>query len=396
MLMQGGIDSTRGWVVVGAAAVGAGTAFGTVYSFGAFFDAMAEDLGAGRGPTALVFGVTLLAFFGTGVITAPIADRVGPRPLVLAGGVLMPLGLWLTSRADSIAVGYVTYGLGVGVGGSLVIAPLYTAGAGWIARRRAFALGVMAAGNGLGTLILVPVAENLIESHGWRGAYLRLAIAVAIIVNTCALVVARPPIPPAPPAVAWMRTVAGTTEFRRLFGATFLFSIALYIAFGFVVDFATDDGVSSSRAAFLVGLIGASSIIGRLALTTLSGRVPAIRLFQGCLAVQPVAFLVWLLAGGSYPWLVVFALMLGVGYGGFVALGPEVALGYFGGTGLGGVMGLMFLAFGLGGLIGPPFAGWLADASDGSTVPITFAIVACLAAVAVAVTMTTAPAKLPR
>ena len=43
--------------------------------------------------------------------------------------------------------------------------------------------------NGLGTLILVPMAENLIESHGWRGAYLRLAIAVAIIVNTCALVV---------------------------------------------------------------------------------------------------------------------------------------------------------------------------------------------------------------
>ena len=51
------------------------------------------------------------------------------------------------------------------------------------------------------------------------------------------------------------------------------------------------------------------------------------------------------------------ALLLGVGYGGFVALGPEVALGYFGVTGLGGVMGLMFLAFGLGGLIGPPFAG---------------------------------------
>ena len=81
------------------------------------------------------------------------------------------------------------------------------------------------------------------------------------------------------------------------------------------------------------------------------------RLLQGCLAVQPVAFLLWLVAGGSYPLLVVFAVLLGVGYGGFVALGPEVALGYFGVVGLGGVMGLVFLAFGLGGLLGPPLGG---------------------------------------
>lgn len=385
--MRGGIDSARGWSVVAAAAIGSGTAFGTVYTFGAFFDAMADDLGVGRGPTALVFGVTLLAFFGTGIVTGPVADRVGPRPLVLAGGVLMPLGLWLTSRTSSVAVGYLTYGLGVGVGGSLVISPLYTAGAGWIVRHRAMALGVMAAGNGLGTLVLVPVAESLIDAHGWRGAYVRLAVAVAVIVTSCALVVTRAPIPAAPPALSWMRTVAATTEFQRLFAATLLFSVALYIAFGFVADFATDDGVSSGRAAFLIGLIGASSIIGRLALTMLSGRVPAIRLYQICLMVQPLAFSIWLLAGGSYPWLVAFALSLGVGYGGFVALGPEVALGYFGVVGLGGVMGLMFLAFGLGGLVGPPLAGWLADASNGSTVPISFAIAACVAALIISLTM---------
>ncbi len=392
--MRDGLDSPRGWAVVAAAAIGAGTAFGTVYTFGAFFDAMADDLGSGRGPRALVFGVTLLMFFGTGVITGPIADKIGPRPLIVAGGVLMPLGLWLTSRSDSVALGYITYGLGVGGGGSLVITPLYTAGAGWITRHRAVALGVIAAGNGLGTLILVPIAEHLIQANGWRGAYVRLAIAVAVIILACALVAARPPIPPAPPAVEWIRTVAGTTEFRRLFGATLLFSIALYTAFGFLVDFATDDGVSSGRAAFLVGLIGASSILGRLALTTLSGRVSALRLYQGCLAVQPLAFVVWLVAGGRYPLLVLFALMLGVGYGGFVALGPEVALGYFGVTGLGGIMGLIFLAFGIGGVAGPPLSGWLSDISGGATVPKAFAIAACLAAVAVAARMSTRPATI--
>ena len=40
--------------------------------------------------------------------------------------------------------------------------------------------------------------------------------------------------------------------------------------------------------------------------------------------MQPVAFLLWLVAGGSYPLLVLFAVSLGVGYGGFVVLSPEV------------------------------------------------------------------------
>jgi MFS family permease len=381
--------------VVIAGAVGAGAAFGTVYTFGAFFDAMVDDLGAGRGPTALVFGVTLLAFFGSGIVVAPLADRFGPRWLVLGGTVLLPLGLVLTSRVDTVVAGYVTYGVGVGIGGSLVIAPLFTAASGWIVRRRALALGVLATGNGLGTLLLVPFAERLITDHGWRDAYVVLAIVDFVVIGAVCMVVRRPPLPPAPPAMAWMKAVAATGAFRRLFSTTLVFSVALYVAFGFVVDFATAEGIASGDAALLVGLIGAASIVGRLGLTTVSGRVPAVRLLQGCLAVQPVAFTFWLLADGSYPLLVVFAVLLGVGYGGFVALGPEVALGYFGVVGLGGVMGLVFLAFGLGGLIGPPFGGWLADASDGSTVPIAFAVVTSVVALLLSLTMPIGAVRIP-
>ena len=184
-----------------------------------------------------------------------------------------------------------------------------------------------------------------------------------------------------------MKTVAATEAFRRLFVTTLAFSVALYVAFGFVVDFATAEGIDSDDAALLVGVIGASSIAGRLGLTTVSGRIPAVRLLQACLAVQPVAFMLWLLAGGSYPLLLTFAVLLGIGYGGFVALSPEVALGYFGVVGLGGVMGLVFLAFGLGGLLGPPVGGWLADASDGSTVPIAFAVVTSMVAFGLSLTM---------
>ncbi len=387
------LDSTRGWVVVVGGALACGTAFGTVYTFGAFFEAMVEDLDAGRGSTALVFGVTLLLFFGFGVVSGPMADRFGPRRLVVGGSVLLAAGLALTSRVDTVATGYLTYGVGVGLGGGMIVTPMYAIAGGWFVRRRALAMGVVATGNGLGTLILVPLAERLIADHGWRTAYLTLALIDLVLITTASLVLLAPPVPAAPPALPRMRAVAGVSAFRLLFVTSLLFSVSLFIAFGFVVDFATAEGISSSRAALLVGIIGAASVVGRLGLTALAGRVAAVRLLQACLAAQPVAFALWLAAGGSYPLLVTFAVCLGVAYGGFVALGPETAAVLFGVVGLGAVMGLMFLGAGLGGLVGPPLAGWLADASDGSGVPITLALVVSLLAFGLSLAIPTRPVE---
>ena len=387
------LDSTRGWVVVVGGALACGTAFGTVYTFGAFFEAMVEDLDAGRGSTALVFGVTLLLFFGFGVVSGPMADRFGPRRLVVGGAVLMATGLALTSRVETVSAGYLTYGVGVGLGGGMIVTPMYAVAGGWFTRRRALAMGVVATGNGLGTLVLVPLAERLIADHGWRTAYLTLALVDLVLITAASVVLRAPPVPAAPPALPRMRAVARDSAFQLLFVTGLLFSVSVFIAFGFVVDFATAEGISSSRAALLVGIIGASSVVGRLGLTALAGRVAAVRLLQGCLAAQPVAFALWLAAGGSYPLLVTFAVCLGVAYGGFVALGPETAAVLFGVVGLGAVMGLMFLGAGLGGLVGPPLAGWLADASDGSGVPITLALVVSLLAFGLSLAIPTRPVE---
>lgn len=385
------IDSPRAWSVAVAGAVASGTAFGTAYTFGAFFDAMADELGSGRGATSLMFGITLLAFFGLGVVSGPLVERVGPRRVVVAGAALMAAGLVATSRVDHVAVGYATYGLGVGVGGGLIVTPMFSTTGGWFVRRRAVALGVTATGNGLGTLVLVPLAERLISAHGWRTSYLILAGIDAVLLCAAAAVLAPAPVPPPPPALERMRQVWATAAFRRLFLTSVLFSVSLFIAFAFVVDFATDEGVSSSRAALLVGIIGASSVVGRLGLTAAAARLPAVRIMQLSLAAQPVAFLVWLVAGGRYPLLVVFAVLLGTSYGGFVAIGPEVAAHLWGVKGLGGVMGLMFASAGVGGLIGPPVAGVLADLSEGQAVPIGFAVAVAVVATYLAAAIPTDP-----
>ena len=384
------LDSARAWRVAAGAGIASGTGFGTAYTFGPFAEAMAEDFGSGRGPTALVFGITLLLFFGLGVVSGPLADRVGARRLVIGGGALVAGGLALTSQVDAIYAGYLTIGVGVGGGGGMIASPMYSTAGGWFSRHRALAMGLVASGNGLGTLLLVPFAESLIDAHGWRSAYQRLAIVDLALFAVAAALIARPPgLQAPPPAIEHMRSVLRIGAFRLMFATGLLFSVSLFIAFAFVVDFATDEGISSDRAALLVGIIGATSILDRLGITGLSHRVPAVRLLQVCLAAQPVAFLLWLVSDGSYPVLISFAVTMGIAYGGFVALGPEVTAVLFGVVGLGGTMGLQFLGAGLGGLLGPTTAGFLSDLSDGQVVPIVFALVVAVVTVALSLRLPT-------
>ena len=70
-----------------------------------------------------------------------------------------------------------------------------------------------------------------------------------------------------------------------------------------------------------------------------------------------VSFLLWLGAGDSYAMLVLFAIVMGVAYGGFIALAPAVAAGLFGTVGLGAILGALYTAAAIGGLVGPPIVG---------------------------------------
>ncbi len=365
-----GIDSLRGWKVAVAAAVTNGVAFGTVYTFGAFFEAMANEFEAGLGPTSIVFAITLFLFFGTGAASGFLADRYGPRPLVWVGGALFSGGLFLTSRVDVLWHGYLTYGVGLGLGGGLFVSPLFAAVAGWFVRYRAISQGVAATGNGLGTLILLPLASSLIESNGWRSTFVTLAVIAGITFFVGGALLERPPIERQAAARSHLTGVLRTTAFRRLAIGAAMASAAQSSAFAFTVLFATDEEISDGRAALLVGLIGAASIVGRLLLTGLSARVGPVRMAQLCFAGQPVAFTVLLVAGSNYGLLVLYALILGVAYGGFVALMGEVSAHLFGVSGLGAVLGWVYLAAATGSLLYPPLVGFLADQTGTNTASI--------------------------
>jgi MFS family permease len=164
-----------GWWVVAGAFLCMMTGFAVAYSFAAFFGTLESEFGARRGETSLVFSISAFLYFLLGFPGGLIADRIGPRPVVIGGLLLVAMGLVAAAQANSLWQVYLGYGLGVGVGVGLSYVPSIAAVQRWFVRRRGTASGIAIAGIGVGTLLGAPLAHALIADFGWRQTYLVLA-----------------------------------------------------------------------------------------------------------------------------------------------------------------------------------------------------------------------------
>ena len=376
------IDGGRGWIVAFAGCAINTWTFGVFYAFATALEQMVDEFNASLSGIAAFFSVTTFLFFAVGMLAGPLADRFGARRLVAVGAFLMGGGLWLTAQVESLLAGIVIYGLGVGLGIGSYLVPLSVATGAWFEKHRTLALGINTVGIGLGTLILVPFAEWLIRTAGWRSAFELMGIGSAIVYAVVALLSFRPPTPPASVSVSISaaRRAVRKSEFWRLYAAGLLMSVALFIPFVFLVQYAKEQGIASSTAAFLITSLGLGSVLGRLGLGVLGMRLGVLPLIIMCFGIQPIAYVLWLLSGSNYLLLLLFAGLLGVGYGEFVALSPVAMAGIFGLEGLGGVLGVQYTSAGIGALIGPIAAGAIIDATGSYTVAIIGAIVVSLAA----------------
>ncbi len=331
--------------------------YGVAYSFGAFFKSMALEFRAGPGATSGVFSSTVVIWCALGWPAGHIADRIGARPVIVFGALAMGAGLVLTSLIDRLWLGYLTYGLGVGIGIACGYVPMIAVVGGWFLRRRNTALGLAVAGIGCGTLVVAPICAALIQRLGWRETYVVLGIVSTVVLLACAFIVRQPPVHVAPMPFS-IREAIRTPAFKLLYFSAVLSSMGLFTPFVFLPAFARDHGSSEVAAATLVGLIGGSSVVGRMGLGSLADRIGVVRLYQLCYLVVALSFLLWLVAQ-SYAVLVIFALVLGVGYGGYVALSPAVLAHFYGTQRLGTVLGALYSSGGVGVLMGPPVAGFI-------------------------------------
>ncbi|MDQ1618475.1 MAG: hypothetical protein QOE19_1044 [Actinomycetota bacterium] len=354
-------DARARWVV--AAAFGAMfTTVGVAFSYGALVGPLSRDLGVSQGAAAGVFSVTAACFFGLGAISGHVVDRLGPRPVLLAGAVSFGLGIGATAAAPQLWIVYLGHGLGVGLAAACTFVPLVAVVTRWFGPGRTLPVGIAVSGIGVGTLVVAPVAAAAIHAYGWRTTYAWIAVLGSAVLVLCALLVARPPGAPSPRAVP-LREALGTGDYRRLYVGQLLLAAAMFVPFVYLPSSAEALGVHPVAAAGLVGVIGAASLVGRLALAPVADRVGLLPAYRACFLAMGASFVLWAWADG-YPALFAFAVVFGLGYGGFVSLGPGVLAERFGTARLGGLLGLLYTSSAIGSSAGPVAAGLLISHGD--------------------------------
>ncbi len=365
-------DSARAWVIAGAAFVTGFVVFGVIYSFGVLIGPMTADLGAGSAGTSALFSAAGLAFYMIGPVAGHLGDRFGPRIMVAIGAALLGLGLVTTALIDRLWIGYLTYGLLVGLGAAFAYLPTLAIVGGWFERHRGTALGVAAAGTGCGMMVLPPLTAALIERFGWRPSVAAVGIVCGLLLAGCAVAVRAPPVRPTGGTRALIRSLLSPV-FVMMYMSWVLATIALFVAFIFLPPFAEGLGASQTAASALLSIVGGMSILGRLGIGMASDRLGIVGLFKAAVFVMAVSYVAWL-SSTTYQGLVWFAVILGLGYGVRIALVPGMLIALFGLGNLGTMLGVFFTATGVASVLGPIAAGVIVDISGGYEWVIIFAL----------------------
>ncbi|XP_042364110.1 monocarboxylate transporter 12-B-like [Plectropomus leopardus] len=367
----------------------------------------------------------------TTMLCAPVGSLVGNRwscrVAVMLGGLLSSCGLLLSSFATSLELLYFTMGILTGLGFALCYTPAISMVGCYFHQRKALAYGIAMSGSGIGTFVLAPAVQLLIELYSWRGALLVLS---AFVANLCVCGALLRPITlregveeaeleegeekpgnispqdaelavskesdtnSSPPSSSLLLSgsPAPTLQRGRCFSFCFLSSqeyrflllpdfVGLAVSFLFLasgcslpfvylVPYALNAGVNHQQAAFLMSILGVIDIVGNITFGWLTDR--------RCL--KPHRLACYILAVGleglsclfvpllrSFALLVPFAVVYGYFDGAYVALIPVVTSDVVGAPYLASALGVVYFLHAIPYLVSPPIGGWLVDVTGSYT-----------------------------
>ncbi|MBI4589860.1 MAG: MFS transporter [Candidatus Rokubacteria bacterium] len=397
-----------GYWSVGVTFVTLALAYGVWYSYSLFFVALLHEFGWSRSLLAGAFSVFALAHGCLSPALGWLSDRVGPRRLVVAGGLIFGLALVADGAISRPWHLYLTFGILTAVGAAAAgWVPAVVLVQRWFPERPGFTFGIASSGIGVGIFLVVPLCQVLIEWLGWRWAFRTVGgLALLWVIPATLALVRDPPTGRATatpsggddssPWAASLATAAGsagprertlqaaarTLPFWLFAGALFLGSFCTQTLLIHQAAYLVDHEIPALMAALVVSVVGLSSIVSKTGGGWLSDRLPrevVYTLGMGCvvssvgalglIAIAPVAILAY-----------AYGVLVGLGYPVTASLMPAVVGDHFRGRHFGSIFGTLQLFSALGGSAGPWVAGRLFDLTGSYRAAFLAAVCAAVAA----------------
>ncbi|MFC1937326.1 MFS transporter [Chloroflexota bacterium] len=383
-----------GWVMVLLAMCVLATHALVIYTFGVFLKPLTTEFGWERGALSGALSTYMLSAGILAIFVGRLSDRYGPRIPVTLNGVLTGIGFLLLSQISSLWQVYVIWGLLLGIGGSCCFIPTMSTIPRWFVKRRGIAIGLTAAGFGLGAIVSPPLAQWLISICGWQQAFIILGVITFVIVIPFAQLMKHSPQrmglkpygematiedKPSPASVAEGLSFKQALKTGRfwIFGSlNFCFHVCIQVIIAHIVPHASDIGIQAIVAASILSIVAGISVIGRLSMGFVSDWIGGRLACTACLVIATLA-LVWLLFAGETWMFYVFGVVYGLAYGGFIPLMTMVPAELFGPRFLGVILGSVVLFGTVGGALGPLLAGSIFDVTGEYRLAFLISVVLC-------------------
>src|SRR5437868_6907246 len=317
-----------GWVIVAVAFVTMAIGVNARTAFSLLFPPIVDEFGWDRGATAAAFSFGFILAAVLSPLLGKWIDRFGPRPVLEAGIACVAIGLLAAAHIRAPWQLYGTLGLLVGAGS---VCLSYTGQAcylpNWFARRRGLAMSIAFSGVGIGSIVLFPLLQRVIEAAGWRSACAALGIVVLVVLAPLNLLLRRrpqelglhpdgdasasprPAAQTAPGGEDW--TLSGALRTGRFWWIALAYASGLYAWYAVQVHqtrYLVEVGFSGQQAAWALGVVSLAGIPGQIALGYLSDRIARewvwcigqlgfVICYAALLALRhaPVAGLLWLM-----------------------------------------------------------------------------------------------------
>ena len=401
-----------GWIILAISFAAMAIAYGARNSFSVFYVVILDEFGWSRASTAGIFSLNVVVYGITAPFAGALVDRFGPKKVLLTGAIILALATALCSMVNTIVHFYLLFGLVGAIGNSLIGYPANAAVLPhWFVRRRGMAFGIFTSGFGL-SFLTVSLVQYFITKFGWRMSFILLGILIAVILLPLIALFShhRPqdiglfPDGTRPlekvkrssdcakgpmvvdeewASINWsLRKAMRTYQFWFLFFATFcIFGFVETLVVVHQVALMRDVGFSTTFVTSIVLLWGIMIALGNLG-GFLSDKIGREKTFAiGCLASILGLFMLLLLEQSHDSWILyLYAVCFGLGMGISGPVLGAASADIFQGRHFGSINGFLILGFGLGGIIGPWFGGFVFDTTKNySTALIVAILVTCVA-----------------
>ncbi|RQU93443.1 MFS transporter [Burkholderia cenocepacia] len=367
-------DSRYRWVIVAAGGLMGCVAIGAMFSLPVFLRAIARDTGWSMTGISAAMTLGFIAMAFASLAWGSLSDRVGTRPVVIAGAVLLSASLALASRAPSLLAFQLTFGLAVGGATAAIFAPMMACVTGWFDTHRSLAVSLVSAGMGMAPMTMAPLAAWLVSVRDWRTSMLLIAALAAVVMIPVSLLVRRAPaLDPesahaaAAPASAGAPAAMSVADALRspqfmVLVLTNFFCCATHSGPIFhTVSYAVTCGIPLIVAVSIYSVEGLAGMGGRIAFGILGDRLGAKRMLVARLLAQALGALGYYFVrtlDGFYA----VATLFGFIYAGVMPLYSVLARESFPLRMMGTVIGGCAMAGSLGMAAGPVAGGLIVDA----------------------------------